>query len=129
MKTAEKQITHLERTRTAQADQMGEICELLEWDKPRFCWHQYEQYEEFVRLVCKDAPHWAVKLRYSPVFAGFWKNEWAMRNAREFLSFAWDCDFATNEIEEEYLYINSAAYLLMDIGFKYRFESILKSIK
>jgi|SRR6185437_11120475 len=120
--------THIAEVREQQANQMDEVCALLEWSRDKYCRHQFSEYEKFCQLLAGFDPELKRRLRYSPVFRGFWNNEWASRNATDFLPFATECENGPAWILEEYLFINSAARLIMCNAFARRFEKILKSI-
>lgn len=121
--------THIAKVRDVQFNQMTHVCGLLNITREGYCWHQYRQYEAYVKLLCSEKPHFADKIRYSAAFRGFWNNEWAMRNQVEFLPFAYESKYDLKEVMAEYLHINSALRLFHEDSFYNRFENILKLIK
>lgn len=121
--------THISKIRACHHDQLEQVCELLNLTAEQYCWHQYKQYERFVAQAC--AGHQEIKklIRHSPIFRGFWNNEWAQRNEQQFLPYAYECKYDENYIMEEYKFIHSADRLYNDEEFYNRFESIVKLIK
>jgi hypothetical protein len=87
MKTLTNRI-HIEKTGDLNAVQIWRICELLGWDHETYCYHQYEEFELFIALACRDLPRAAAMLRYSAHFRRFYNQEWMQRNEYEFLPFA-----------------------------------------
>lgn len=120
--------SHISEVREQQASQMDEVCQVLSWSAMKYCMHQFSQYERFVEMLAGHDVRLKSKLRFSPVFRGFWNNEWAMRNEKEFLPFSGDVAFTKAWILEEYLFINDAERLINDDRFYNRFEHILKHI-
>lgn len=120
--------THIARVRSRNEHQLEEVCELLAWTPEQYCWHQYQQYERFVRNLCFNKPDLLEWIRYSATFRGFWNNEWAARTDQNFMPFAYDCKYDVEMITEEYLHLNDAIRLIHDEGFYNRFENILKLI-
>lgn len=120
--------THIETVRESHCNLMDNICDILSWTQEDFCNHQFAEYEGFARLVARDYPAYRERIRYSPVFRGFFNNEWAKRNELNFMPFAVDSAFSKLWILDEYLYMNDAEVLWRDEAFYIRFESILKHI-
>ncbi|MGZ3753615.1 MAG: hypothetical protein ACXVAY_01570 [Mucilaginibacter sp.] len=126
MKTLIK--SHITKERERQMTTMEAVCDLLNWTKSDYCWYQYAQYERFVCRLAIDYPEMRTWLRYSAVFRGFWNREWAARDEKEFMPFAYDVKFDAKELLSEYLYLNDHLTLIYDEAFYNRFEHILKLI-
>jgi hypothetical protein len=120
--------THIDTVRESYSNQMEEVCQILAWKQNDFCMHQFAEYERFAKIVSLEFPHLLNRIRYSPVFRGFWVNEWAQRNQLNFIPYSKECAFSRIWILDEYLFLNDAERLYRDEGFYIRFENILKSI-
>ena len=121
--------THIGKIRASHHDQREEVCSLLNLTDLQYCWHQYRQYERFVSKACAGYPQYKNMIRLSPIFRGFWNNEWAQRNEVEFLPYAYECKFDEQYILEEYKFIHSADRLFNEEAFYDRFENIIKLLK
>jgi len=119
--------THIGKIRASQSEQKDDVCAVLGLTHGQYCWHQYRQYERFVARVCAGHPQHRDTIRHSPIFRGFWNNEWTDRNI-EFLEFAYECKFDEAYMMDEYKFIHNADRLYNDEEFYSRFESILKLI-
>lgn len=125
------------------------VCEYLGWEPEIYCQHQSEQYEEFLQFMFQGFPEIMMnEVRYSPIMSGFWKNEWIIRNERDFLPLA-DEEMETKmEVTEkgkllikepdlisktivlnEYLYFNSGLTLVDDDYFMASYNETLKLIR
>ena len=127
MNTITKNTTHISAVRAQQISQMQAVCEALRWTEEQYCLHQFEEYELFASAIAKDYPERRQQIRYSPVFRGFFNNEWAARND-EFLFFAYDVKYDIDLAEQEYLYTHNYLTLINDDAFFERFNSLLKLI-
>jgi hypothetical protein len=121
--------THIATVRSRNVIQMTEVCDLLQWQPEQYCQHQFEQYIRFTDELAYFSEKLKQRLRYSDVFRGFWNNEWARRNANNFLPFAWDSLFELSDLTAEYIYTHDAIRLIHDDAFYNRFENALKLIK
>ncbi|MBD1394292.1 hypothetical protein [Mucilaginibacter glaciei] len=126
MKTKELIIkrTHIALVRAENNSQLSEVCELLEWTEEHYCKHQFYQYQMFVKSLCEGWPAVRFEIEYSPLFRGFFNNEWSSRNDTDFLPFSYDCKFDVPYMLEEYLFIHSYKRLLNDELFMMRFEHV-----
>jgi hypothetical protein len=127
----------------------SKVCEYLGWSEKKYCEHQSEQYDEFLQFMFKGFPEIMMnEVRYSPIMSGFWKNEWIIRNERDFLPLA-DEEMETKmEVSEkgkliitepdlvsksivlnEYLYFNSGLTLVDDDYFMASYNEVLKMIR
>jgi hypothetical protein len=120
--------THIGKVRANQADELMAVCELLEVTPEYYCWDQYRQYEDFVALACRNNEHLALPILTSPLYRGFWNNEWSDRNQKLFLPSAYDCKFDISEMRAEYRYIHDSNRLYYCESFYSRFENILTMI-
>jgi hypothetical protein len=111
--------------------QMLEVCELLHWTPEQYCQHQYEQYEKFAAIATRYVRYPELKdwIRLSPVYRGFWNNEWEQRNRVEFINYAYYNSDNHVNVVEEYRYVHSADRLLFDELFFGRFQNIVKWLK
>lgn len=92
----------------------------------QYCWHQFNEYCAFVEKLTGGWGMIRAQLLYSPVFRGFWNNEWARRNREDFLPFAEGLELETNL--SEYDFIHSHVRLMNDEEFMDRYNNILKII-
>ncbi|MBY0377486.1 MAG: hypothetical protein K2Q33_02845 [Gammaproteobacteria bacterium] len=145
MKTLTKH-THISKVREINKGTSEQICELLNWDWDRFCRHQYNCYETFIAKACELLPQAKEVLRYSPVFRGWFCNEWIKRNELDFLPFAIAetterFGFIGDKFEEfelmekgdiylidEYLMINCPNRLYYDDDFSLKYSVIVDEI-
>lgn len=123
-------ISHIAIVRKTNANALTQVCAALGWSEEKYCCHQYQEYENFCKLITRNCPELRNKLRYSPVFRGFFNNEWAARNAKHFLPFALrEHELGALWVLDEYLFVhNSERLLFSENPFYIRFEHILKSI-
>jgi hypothetical protein len=128
MSTLTVKTTHISKVRYKHENLMNAVCELLDWTPMQYCENQFEQYTLFVNTMCAQWPNRCKEISYSPVFRGFWNNEWAARNELDFMPFAYDCKFDKDYLLEEYLFINDHIRLIHDDAFYCRFEQIIKMI-
>lgn len=106
--------------------EMRAVQDYLGMTSEAYCWHQFREYCAFVEGLTEGWDKVRKQLLYSPVFRGFWNNEWARRNREDFLPFA-----AGNELElnlAEYDYIHSHERLMHDEDFMDRYANILRII-
>ena len=89
MKT--KTLTHIAKVRLESLTQSEQVMELLGWNWDQYTEHQFEQYCLFVDKVCQGWPRVREEILYSPVFRGFWINQWIIRNEWDWLPMAIDC--------------------------------------
>lgn len=143
-----KRVSLIEQTRVLNISQMGEVCAMFGWDEQRYCEHQFEQYELFLKRVLHGSQlQFFDKIRFSELMRGFWNNEWMQRNeefipvARYILFSGWEVDSDGNvdivpppdEAAEAGLYDNycrlhNGKLLATDHGFISRFEHVLELI-
>ncbi|MCH7400096.1 hypothetical protein MM236_19025 [Belliella sp. DSM 107340] len=117
--------THIGKIRTEQRSDMSQVCNILGWTPEQYCRYQFKQYCAFVEALSTDWPKIREQILYSPVFRGFWNNEWANRDKYEFLSFAPDnADHSYNL--SEYLFIHDHERLLEEDQFMIKYNNILK---
>ncbi|WP_286778725.1 MULTISPECIES: hypothetical protein [Sphingobacterium] len=152
MKSTSNTIEKTTMVSTAKGRALGvqtKVCQYLGWDAKQYCEHQSEQYEEFLEFMFKGFPEIMMnEVRYSSIMAGFWKNEWIIRNERDFLPLA-DEEMETKmEITKEgkllvkepdlisksivlneYLYFNSGLTLVDDDYFMASYNETLKLIR
>src|SRR5690606_8773588 len=134
MKTTTIKSTHIEAVRDMAYNQMLQVCSYLGWTEDQYCAHQLEEYEAFLKRMFYGWPiEMLNEVRYSPIMAGFWKNEWRQRNASEFLTYAkneltsamWvnelghlrfyePTPFNKSQVYDEYLWIHSSKNLVND---------------
>lgn len=137
MKTALSKPTHVEAVRDRAFNQMLMICNCLGWNEAYYSEHQLKEYELFLkRYFCGKPEAILNAVKYSPIMAGLWKNEWIVRNRTEFIPFASemctesmhvnelgyfvhyvpsDTDYA--RVYDEYCWLHSAIRLLNDVNF------------
>lgn len=148
MKTALSKPTHIEAVRDMAYNQMLQVCGYLGWTEDQYNTHQLDQYLEFMNIRFTGYPEVMMnEVRYSPMMAGLWKNEWIGRNAIAFLPIASDDmeesmsvnelgklvhyvpdEFIVSQIYDEYLWIHSAKRLANDEGFMKQFNQVIKLI-
>lgn len=128
MKQLTIHTTHIGKVRAEQADDMQAVCELLLMTPEAYCWDQYRQYESFVAIACEHKYELMLPILTSPLYRGFWNNEWSQRNRDMFLPAAYDCKFEVYEMRAEYRYIQDANRLYYDTAFYLRFENIVRMI-
>jgi len=124
-----KTLTHIAKVRLESLTLSGQVMELLGWSWEQYTEHQFEQYCLFVDKVCQGWPRVREEILYSPVFRGFWINEWNQRNEWDWLPLATDCrdDFAL--IYDEYLYNHSHVRLLADDYFLSAYNHLLEVMR
>jgi len=125
------------------------VCQYLGWSEDRYNNHQLEQYEAFLGNLFYGFPQEMLnEVRYSALMAGFWKNEWTMRNERDFIPISQDelessmwidangeigeyqpNNFNKKQVHDEYLYINGAMTLINDDYFMAGYNEVLKLIR
>ncbi|SMG35793.1 hypothetical protein [Sphingobacterium psychroaquaticum] len=137
MRTTLSKPTHIEAVRDMAYNQMLQICDLLGWTEEYYSEHQLKEYELFLERRFHGLPKEILnKVRYSPVMAGLWKNEWISRNNSDFIPFATemctesmhvnelghlvhyvpsDTDYAT--VYDEYCWLHNSKRLLNDADF------------
>ncbi|MEO7212625.1 hypothetical protein [Mucilaginibacter sp.] len=120
--------THIAEVRETNTSQMGEVCDLLGWTIDQYTDYQFYQYQMFVWELCKGWPMVRKEIEYSPVFRGFWNNEWSHRNQHEFLPFAYDIKYDKWQMLEEYRLLNDHEALLNDDAFLIRYEHVRRLI-
>ena len=133
MNIATKTTTHIARAKQYNDKVMQQVCELLNWTEQQYCDHQYRIYEKIVDRLFYEMPKEQQSIRYSPVFRGFFINEWNKRTIVEFLSYAVIADSETcigadgslnhQEIsdsandEQEYLFVHHQHKIIGDTTF------------
>lgn len=130
-------------------EQMEKICQLLDWTEDKYWQYQYTCYYLFINQLFDGFPaEMRKEVEYSPIMAGYWKNEWYLRNENEFVPFAEDiCDSAMyvdqngkivyyqplesaqEQAEGEFIFINSPKRLQNDIAFMNGYNQALKLIR
>lgn len=146
-----KTLTHPKQNdisllRKSDQKQMQSVCEVLNWSEEQYCLHQFDEYDNFINRLNPDSPFIAQKLRYSPVFSGFWKNEWVKRTEKEFLIFALQSysklevtvagkiglrtEYATVDDYDlhEYLFLHSAIRLSQNYDFLKAYELVFNLV-
>lgn len=89
--TKRKEMSHVEYAQRMAGLQAGIICEMFDWTLEQYFEHQLDEYEAFLKRVYFGRPVDQLNaVRYSPLFAGFWKMEWMNRNKSLILPFAED---------------------------------------
>lgn len=141
--------THIEAVRDMAYKQMLQICDYLGWTEEQYCAHQAEEYEVFLKRMFAGWPiEMLNEVRYSPVMAGLWKNEWRQRDGREFLPYAeieltpsmWvdalgslhqhnPSSFNQSQVFDEYLWIHSSKRLVNDDEFMKQYNRALTLIR
>jgi uncharacterized secreted protein with C-terminal beta-propeller domain len=120
--------THIAQVRIDNDDQLNEVCQLFGWSRDKYCEHQFAIYQKLVAELCKDWPRVKIEVEYSPVFRGFFNNEWNLRNETEFLPMAYDFKYDPWYITKEYLLIHDHERLLNDDNFMRRYAQIMRMI-
>lgn len=127
MKT--KTLTHIARVRLESLTQSGQVMELLGWNWDQYTGHQFEQYLLFVDKVCQGWPRVREEILYSPVFRGFWINEWNIRTAIDWLPMAIDNQDNHAWCFEEYLHLHNHIRLMGDQHFDLAYHHTLGVIR
>src|SRR5690606_5750025 len=127
MKT--KTLTHIAKVRLESLTQSEQVMELLGWNWDQYTEHQFEQYLLFVDKVCDGWPRVREEILYSPVFRGFWINEWNLRNEFDWLPMAIDCRDNHALCFDEYLYIHNHMRLMDEQHFNLAYHHTLGVIK
>jgi len=145
MKTLTK--THIAQVRQRNLNTAEQVIDCLDWDWAEYTAHQFDEYMKFTETICCDWKLIAYNIQVSPVFRGFWNNEWNARNETEFLPFAHDVvddqfivvsdgrlilqpgiGAGHFDLESEYLHIHSFERLLNSDAFLARYEHIIKLV-
>lgn len=142
-------VTHIEKVKQADANDLEIICSILGWTKEQYCEHQFYNYTAFLKRVMHGKPVQALNtVMYSDVMRGFFNNEWSKRNQNEFLPFAsdyfthsqsyvcpneglvlvWDYTPFTDFLIDEYMYTHCPYLLINDKGFMIRFNNTINLI-
>jgi len=126
MKTKEFKMprTRIARIREENSSQMDEICQLLGWTTDEYCWNQFREYQLFVAELCAGWPEVRREVEYSPVFRGFFNNEWNLRNENEFLPTAYEMKYDSWFLLREFRDIHDYKALLDDERFMMKYEQI-----
>jgi hypothetical protein len=128
MSTLIKPKTNIAQVREQQKNQMQQVCEWLGWTEQQYCEHQFEQYELFLQEMWGKMPEALQQFRLSPIFRGFWNNDWAMRTATDFLPYV-HTDFDDHALEDEYIFIHWHSRLVRDPEFIQRYINATKYLK
>lgn len=149
MKTTTIKSKHIEAVRDIAYNQMLQICGYLGWTEEHYTAHQMEEYEKFLKRMFMGWPEEMLnEVRYSPIMAGLWKNEWRQRNERDFLPYAkkeltsemWvdalgnlkfyePTQFNKAKVYDEYLWMHSTVRLINDEAFMDQYNRALKLIR
>ena len=116
--------TRIARIREDNGNQVQEICQLLGWTIDEYCWNQFREYQLFVAELCAGWPEVKREIEYSPVFRGFFNNEWNSRNENEFLPAAYEMKFDSWYLLHEFREIHDYNRLLDDERFMQKYEQI-----
>jgi len=117
----------IDRVRHDIADLQTKVIGLMAWDEDRYCSHQFEVYQEFIRLANEGCPYVVQRLEYSPVFRGFWNKEWADRNLKWF-GYAKYHPVAEECIVDEYIYRHTPYVMMDDCQFMARYAAVVELI-
>lgn len=148
MRTVMSKTTHIELVHDIAYKQKMQVCYYLEWNEEQYNTHQMQEYEKFLKIRFMGCPvEMMNEVRYSPIMAGLWKNEWIHRNANEFLNVAKDLctesmsvnelgvlehyiptEFNKTTVYEEYLWCHNAMRLSNDDEFMKQFNQVIKLI-
>lgn len=120
--------THIARIRQSSASHAEKVQALLHWTHEDYTTIQFKEYCLFVELISEGYPEVRNEILYSPVFRGFWNNEWNRRDKEEFLENALDSGLPRDILETEYFFLHSSEALLEDDAFMFRYAQILKMI-
>ncbi|MGE0931700.1 hypothetical protein [Peijinzhouia sedimentorum] len=131
MKTATK--THIGQVRQHHAEAKQSIAELLGWSEQEYCNFQFAEYCKFADTLYEGWDAAREQLMYSPVFRGFWLNQWHMRDAlileestsRSYLSE----EFRRIHFERKYMLINDHRTLMDDDDFMESYGHLLTIIR
>lgn len=149
MKTISKAKTAVQLAKELADRNMHEVCRSVGLSEEIYCAHQLQQYEEFLKIMFHGYPvEMLNEARYSPIMAGFWKNEWNWRNANDFLplakdeleSFMWinedgileayePSEFTVRILLDEYKWANCAQKLIHCDQFMNGYNTVLKLIR
>lgn len=147
MKTKFTALTHVDKARQMSVTQMEQICRYLGWTEDQYCEFQFTCYQVFLSTLFSGFPESRREVEYSPIMAGFWKNQWMRRNRTEFLPCAEDlcessifidsrgklvyyqpADDARQQAEDEYIFIHCPERLMNDEDFMTQHYHTLKLI-
>lgn len=93
--------THIDTVRDMAHQQMAQVCSYFGWTEEQYNKHQLDEYEAFLNRRFHGREVSVLNsVRYSPIMAGFWKNEWRLRNEIGFLPFAADMCTETMHVNE-----------------------------
>lgn len=88
MKTATvKQPTHADSRRNAAQRCMKRVMHLLHWDVLQYTTYKYEEGVRYLHIYLEGDMHDIALIERSPVFWGWWKNQWTIRE-EEYLNHA-----------------------------------------
>lgn len=122
-------LTHKQKVKLEHLSQAAQVCNLLGWTWEQFTEHQFEQYLLFVDKICQGWPAVREEIQSSPVFRGFWINEWNQRVALDWLPMAIDNCEAEAYIMDEYLFVNNHIRLLNDEQFMVGYNHVCRMIR
>ena len=125
-----KHTSHIQSVRRQMEDARQSVQSCLRWSHMEYCEYQFEQYVLFADLLTEGWPRVREQILYSPLFRGFWNNQWLIRDKADFLPFAMEMD-ARNISElvymrEEYLFLHSAHRLIEEDDFMRAYNQVLK---
>ena len=118
--------THIGSIRFQSATEAEQVQHILGWSHGEWCEFQFAEYCAFVEAISYGYPAVKTDLLYSPVFRGFWNNEWTQRDRIEFLDFAPESDLPAEVLETEYRFIHSHERLLEEDLFMVKYSHLLK---
>lgn len=120
--------THIQKVRQSNLEAMHQVQQILSWSHDRYCQYQFQQYCRFVEEITQGWDLVRKEIMYSPVFRGFWNNEWNARDHEDFLCSATDCEDSRYNLEE-YLFLHDTDRLMEDDDFMHRYSNILNIIR
>lgn len=120
--------THIQKVRDRNQAEMKQVQDILSWSQERYCEYQFAQYCRFVEELTEGWEMVRKEILYSPVFRGFWINEWNLRDHQDFLCFATECTDSRYNLEE-YLFLHDTDRLMEDDLFMTKYSNILNIIR
>lgn len=122
-------LTHIASVRLESLSLAEQTMHLLGWNWDQYTDHQFEQYCNFVDRLCHGWPLIRQEILYSPIFRGFWINEWNERTQCDWLPMALDNRDMEAYVMDEYLFLHSVARLYNDEAFSQGYHHALALIR
>lgn len=123
-------LTHIESIRLESLSLAEQTIQLLGWNWEQYTEHQFSEYCQFVDRICEGwYPEVRKQILYSPIFRGYWINEWNERTAIDWLPMASEDGNSHAYNLEEYFFLHDHMRLLNDDDFLMGYHRVTDMIR